>query len=136
MKSILRIRRYCWRGSGGSAVVDQILEFFARLEIGDPLCGHFDLFACFWIAADACIALAYTEASKAANLEFVPCLERLDDALEQCIDNDLRVLPREFRNLGYFLNQVCLGHLLLSPLFPQVLETNLRFKSLPAERYK
>src|SRR5437762_13505748 len=117
MKSILRIGQCCWSSSGGGTVVDQILEFLAWLEIGDPLGGHFDLFACFWIAADACIALPNAEASKAANLKFVAGLERLDDALEQRIDNDLRILPREFRNLGYFLNQVCFGHLLASPLF-------------------
>src|SRR5262250_2342382 len=119
MKSILWIWRwrYCWRGSGGCAVVDQIFELLARLEIGDPLGGHFDLLACFWIAANACITLSHTEASKAANLEFVAGLERFDNALEQRIDDDFRVLSREFRNLGYFLDQVCLGHLLLSPLF-------------------
>ena len=62
--------RGCGR-SGRFVAVHQILQLFARLEVGDTLGGNLNSRACLGIAADACLPLARAKAAESADLDLV-----------------------------------------------------------------
>src|SRR5262245_42221134 len=101
MNSILRSWRI-WRRSrcGGTgfrrrycAVVDQIFQFLARLEVWHALGRHFDLLTRFGVPAYASVTLTNSETSKSAHFQFIAIAKGLDYALEQRIDNDFGIFP-------------------------------------------
>src|SRR5579863_6311535 len=86
----------CRFAAGCVVVIDQVLQLLAGLEVGDALGGHFHSRAGFGIAADARLPLARAETSKPAYFDFVPTAQGLDDTIEDCLDNNLRILPCHF----------------------------------------
>src|SRR6185436_15324018 len=79
-------------------LVDQVLEFLARLEIRDALRRHVHLVAGLRVAALAGLALTEAEAAESAEFDLLATLQGIDDALKDRVDNDLRVFLREVRN--------------------------------------
>jgi hypothetical protein len=94
-------------------VIDQILEFLTGLEVGDALGGHFNFFAGFRVSADPSIPLPDSKTAEPPDFKLVTGRQRPDYTFEHRIDDDFGIFPRQFRNLGHFFNQVCLGHNLL-----------------------
>src|SRR5205814_4791827 len=90
-----------------------VLEFLAGLEVRDALRRHFYFFTGLGVSANPRVSLADPETAKSAHFQFVAGLERLDNTFEHGVDDDFRVFPRQLGNLGYFLNEICLGHDLL-----------------------
>ena len=106
-----------WRRSGlgrgmlFGGVVDHVLQLLAGLEERDLLSGNFYAVAGLGVPSYARFALAGAEAAEAADLDLVAGAQRAHDALEDGLDDDLTVFPRELSQPGYFIDQVCLGHL-------------------------
>src|SRR6185312_1256278 len=99
-----------------AAGIDGIAQFFGRLEEGHALGGDIDAFAGLGIAADAGVALAGTEAAKAANFDLVAGFEGADDRLEERVNDDLPIPAGEVSQGGYAVYQIGLGHRRLSLL--------------------
>src|SRR5688572_15291620 len=106
---LLRHSRWS-RRCAGAVAVDNVLEFLAGFEIRHAFRRYFHLLPSFGIATDPGVPLPHSEAAEATDLEFISGPERLNDALEQCIDNDFGILASQLCNLGYFFNEICLGH--------------------------
>src|SRR6202453_5344093 len=88
------------RLSGGAAFrtrrrVDVILQFLARLEIGDLLGRDFHFRAGLRVAAGASTALAGAKAAEAADLDLVVGLQRLDDTFENRFNHGFRLFTRQ-----------------------------------------
>ncbi len=75
--------------------VEELPQLFARLEIRDPLGRHLDLVAGLGIAPGARAPVADAEAAEAPQLDLLAFLERADDAVEDRVDDDFRVLLGE-----------------------------------------
>src|SRR5690348_8894878 len=101
MKSILRIGWSCWacrarwagwsrrRRCGLRAVVNEILQFLAWLEVRNTLCWYLDFFSGFRVPSHARVALADSKTAETADFELVAVLERFDHTFEQSVNNDL-----------------------------------------------
>jgi len=89
--------------------VDQITQFFRRLEERHFL--GWDIYFCpgFWIATDTGVALTRAETTKSANLDFVAGLEGTDDGIEEHIDDNLTVATGEVSQFCDFVDKVGLG---------------------------
>src|SRR5688500_5489748 len=94
-------------------LVDQVLQFLAGLEVRDLLRRDADLVAGLGVAALARLATAKPEAAEAAELDLLAAVQRIDDALEDRIDDDLGVLLREVRDFRDFLDEFRFGHSLV-----------------------
>src|SRR5579872_3239790 len=120
-----RAARYCGLSARsrfaarGVVVIDQVLQLLAGLEVGDTLGGHFHPRAGLGIAPDAGLPLACAETAKPAYFDLVPAAQGLDDTIEDCLDNNLRILPCHFDDARDFLDQFGLGHYRSSP-FPRM----------------
>src|SRR5687768_573309 len=78
--------------------VDQLLQLLARLEVGDLLRRHVHLVPRLRVAALARLPAAQPEAAESAQLDLLAAMQRVDDALEDRVDDDFRMLLREVRN--------------------------------------
>src|SRR5678815_5330842 len=76
---------------GRRGVVHHILQFLARLEIRNLFGGHFDARSGLGIAPDAGLPLARAEAAEAADLDLVAAAQGFHDAVEDGLDDDLRL---------------------------------------------
>src|SRR5262249_54238269 len=90
--------------------VQQLLQLAARLEVGDALGRHRDRLSGLRVPALARVPLADAEAAEAAELDLLAPLERVHDALEEDVDDGLRVLAREVRDARDLVDQLRLGH--------------------------
>src|SRR4051812_26324075 len=90
--------------AGSALVVEQLPQLLAGLEVGDALRGDADLLAGLRVAAGPRPAAADPEAAEAPQLDLLPLLERVDDAVEDRVDDDLRVLLGELRGAGDLLH--------------------------------
>src|ERR1017187_637254 len=81
--------------------IHEILQFLAGLEEGNFLWRHFHLGPGLGIPPHPPAPLAGAKAAEAANFDLVARLQGLDDALENGLDDGLRLLPGE---LGYAQN--------------------------------
>src|SRR5581483_4485324 len=71
---------------------------------------NIDLVAGLRVAALARFALTQTEAPEPAQLDFFAAMQRVDDALEYRIDDDLGVLFGQIRNARHFFDELGLRH--------------------------
>src|SRR5439155_12319261 len=90
--------------------IDEVLQLFARLEVGHFLRRHIDLVSRLRVAALAGLALAQPEAAEPSQLDLLTAMQRLDDAAEDRVDDDFGVLLRQIRNPRHFLDELRLGH--------------------------
>src|SRR3981081_4479383 len=79
-------------------IIHKIFQLFTRLEEGNLLRRHIHFRAGLRIATDTPAPLPGAKTSKAANLNFVALLQRLDDALENRLHDGFRLFSRKFRN--------------------------------------
>src|SRR5215472_4684010 len=86
--------------------VHEILQFLAGLEKRNLFGRHFDLLARLRIPSDAPAPLPCPKTSEASNLDFVALLQRVDDALENGLDNRLRLFAGKLGDAKHFLDQV------------------------------
>src|ERR1035438_4082519 len=101
-------------GAGGFPGVHQVAQLLGRLEVGHLLRRNLDALAALGVASNARIALANTERPKAANLNLVAALERADHRVEDRLDNDFAVAPRQVARAGHLFHQVCLCHIVFA----------------------
>jgi hypothetical protein len=94
----------------------EVFQFFAGLEEWNFLGGDFDTVARLWIAAHTGLALPGAEAAKATNLDLVAYPKRAHDAVEDGLDDDFTILPRQLREAGDFIDQISFCHMRLAPL--------------------
>src|SRR5206468_2176565 len=107
----LRLRVSCGGLFGGRrGVVHHVLQFLAWLEIRNLLGGHLDAGSSLRIAPDAGLPLARAEATKAADLDLVTAAQGFHDAVEDGLDDDLRLLAGHFHYARDLFNQIRLGH--------------------------
>src|SRR5947208_1493337 len=107
----LRLRVSCggfFRGRRG--VVHHVFQFLAWLEIRNLLGGHLDARSGLGVAPDAGLPLARAEATKAADLDLVTAAQGFHDAVEDGLDDDLRLLAGHFHYARDLFNQIRLGH--------------------------
>src|SRR5437016_3705876 len=71
--------------------VDELLELFAGLEVRNLLRRDVHLVAGLRVASLAGFALAEAEAAEPAQLDLLAAMQRVDDALEHRVDDDLGV---------------------------------------------
>src|SRR5688572_6342980 len=90
--------------------VDEILQLLARLEVRHLLRRHIDLVAGLRVAALPRLALPQAETAEPSQLDLLAAVQRVDDALEDGIDDDLGVLLREVRDARDLLDELRLGH--------------------------
>src|SRR5579864_128129 len=93
--------------------VQQLAQLLARLEVGDAFRRHLHLVAGLRVAPGARAAVADAEAAEASELDLLAILERVDDAVEHRVDDDLGVLLGQLRRPSHFLDQLGLGHAVL-----------------------
>src|SRR6185312_10589006 len=86
--------------------IHQIAKLFGRLEVRHALGRHLHSLPSLRIAPNPRIPLPYTERPKAANLDLVAGLQRMDHGIEDRLNNDLAVAPRQISETGHFLDQV------------------------------
>src|SRR5258708_38598744 len=98
------------RGRRVDREVDQYLQFLAGLEVRHLLRRHVHLVARLWIAPLARLPATQPEAAEPAQLDLLAAVQRVDDALEHCVDDDFRMLLREVRNPRDFLDELRLRH--------------------------
>src|SRR2546428_1300097 len=91
-------------------LVDQLLEFLPRLEVGNLFRRDFDFLSGFRIAAGARFATAQTEAAEAAQLDLLSGAKRLDDRVEHDVDDRLRLLLRQLNNARHLVDEFSLRH--------------------------
>src|SRR5690348_3025640 len=96
--------------SGVAPVIDEILEFLARLEERNPLRRHLHFSARLGIAARAAPSLARAEAAKSADFNLVVFLQGVNDAFEDGLDDRLRFFARQLRYADHFFDQIRLRH--------------------------
>src|SRR5271157_4228489 len=104
-------RRTGRRGRGGA--IHHVLQFLAGLEVRNLLGGHFDAGAGLGIAANAGLALARAETAESANLDLIAGPEGTDDAVENGLHDDFRLLACHLHHAGDFFNQIGLCHRIL-----------------------
>jgi hypothetical protein len=90
--------------------VDGVAQLLTGLEEGDALGGDVDLFAGLGVTADAGIALAGTEASKATDFDLVAGLQGSDDGFKQGVDDDFSVAAGKITEGSYFINEISFSH--------------------------
>ena len=90
--------------------VDQLLQLLAGLEVRHLLRRHIHLVAGLGIASLARLAPPQAEAAESAQLDLLAAMQRVDDALEHRVDDDLGVLLGEVRHARDFLDQLRLRH--------------------------
>src|SRR5262249_23168971 len=90
--------------------VDQLLELLAWLEVRDLLRRHVHLVAGLGVAPLARLATPQPEAAEPAQLDLLAAMQRVDDALEDRVDDDLGVLLGEVRNPGTLFDELRFRH--------------------------
>src|SRR5262245_28968419 len=98
------------RSARMAAIVDEVLQFLARLEVRHFLRRHVHLLARLRIAPLARLAPPQPETAKAAQLDLLAAMQRIDDGLEHGIDDDLGMLLGEVRYATDFLDQFGFSH--------------------------
>src|SRR5262245_4812182 len=78
--------------------VDQLLQFLPGLEVGHLLRRNVDLVTRLGIPALARLATPQPEAAKSPPLDLLASMQRIDDALEDRVDDDLGMLFRAVVN--------------------------------------
>src|SRR5262249_25086025 len=78
--------------------VDELLQLLAWLEVRDLFRRDVHLVAGLRVAPLAGLPAPQPEAAEPAQLDLLAAVERVDDALEDRVDDDLRMLFREVRN--------------------------------------
>jgi hypothetical protein len=91
-------------------LVDEFLEFLAGLEVRHLLRRDVHLVARLRVAPLARLAAAQPEAPEPAQLDLLAAVQRVDDALEDRVDDDLGVLLGEVRDARHFLDEFRLRH--------------------------
>src|SRR5690242_11412138 len=114
----------CGFFSGRGGVIHHILKFFAGFEVGNLLGWDVDTGSGLRISSYAGLPLARAEAAEAADLDFVAAAQGLHDAVEDGLDDDLRLFAGHFDYARDLLNQIRLGHVHASlkprkTMFPQ-----------------
>src|SRR5260370_11683678 len=94
-----------WRCSLSLGVIHEVLQFFAGLEEGNFLGGHFHFRAGLRIAADSSAAFASAEAAESADLDLLALLQGANDAIENRFDDGLRLLAGACRDAQNFLDR-------------------------------
>src|SRR5688572_1846440 len=110
---VARERRHRRGGRGFGSLglaVDQLLQLLAGLEVGHLLRRHVHLVAGLRVAALARLALPQAEAAEPAQLDLLPAMQRIDDALEHRVDDDLGMLLGEVGDPRDFLDELRLRH--------------------------
>src|SRR5260370_21447453 len=108
-------RRYV-PSHGDLIVIDQILQLLAGLEIGNAFGGNFHPRAGFGVAADSRLPLARPEAAESADFNLVATPQGFHYAVEDRLDNNLRILSRHLDDARDFLDQLGFGHFTGHPL--------------------
>lgn len=107
--SVIGLRGF--RGIGVNLVwIDQLLQFLARLEEWNPLGGDIDRGTCLRISPAPRIPLPNSKRSEAPQLDLLATIQRLDDILEDFIDNDFRILLGQPCGKSDLVNQFCFCH--------------------------
>ena len=96
-------------------VVDQITQFFARLEVRDSLRRHVDAISGLRISPETRTSPTHSEAPEAAELYLVVTLQGFHDLPEDRIDDVLCVLLAQDCDPDDFFDQIGLGHAWSSP---------------------
>src|SRR6185437_9980665 len=91
--------------------IHQVAKLFGGLEVRHALGRHLHSLPSLGIAPNPRIPLPYTERPKAANLDLVAGLQRMDHGIEYRLNNDLAIAPRQISETGHFLDQVRLCHM-------------------------
>src|SRR3989304_1415121 len=103
-----RSRRVPWHGL--LFVVDELFQFFARLEIGNLLGRHVHFFTGLGVTSLARLPLTDTKATEAAGLNLVAPVLSIDDALEDGVHDDLGMLLGKVRDPGNLFYQFGFSH--------------------------
>src|SRR4029077_16724146 len=95
------------RGAGGRRPaglrgIYEVLQFLAGLEEGDSLRWHLHLLTGLGVAPRSPSPLAGGETAEAADFNLVVRMERLNDALEDGLDDHLRFLTRQLGHPRHF----------------------------------
>src|SRR4029079_13770325 len=90
--------------------VQQFLQLLARLEVRHFLRRHVALVARLRVAPLARLALAQAETAEPAQLDLLAAMKRVDDALEERVDDDFRVVLCEIGDARQLFNELRLGH--------------------------
>src|SRR5256885_1565686 len=86
-----RLRAVTGRGSCVNNI-DQILQFLAGLKERNLLRRHVDLGSGLGVTADARLAFPRAETAEAADLNLVAGAQRMNDAVEDRVDDLFRIL--------------------------------------------
>src|SRR5262249_37674194 len=81
-----------------AGLVDQVLQLLAGLEVRDLLRRDVHFVAGLGVAALAGLALTKAKAAESSQLDLFAPMQRVDDAFEDGVHDDLRVFLREVRN--------------------------------------
>src|ERR1700682_442513 len=90
--------------------VDQLAESLPHLEERHPLFGNADAVPGLGVAALSRVAVADSEAAEPAQLHLISLGESVGDVVEDGVDDQLRLLLGQARQLGNFLDQIRFGH--------------------------
>src|SRR5213080_1104312 len=91
--------------------VDAESQLLAHLEEGDALGVHVDERAGLRVAPLARLAVLHDEAAEAADLDALAAREGRGQAVEDGVHHDLRLAPREAREvLHHLVDEPALGH--------------------------
>ena len=99
----------------GRETPEQLLQLLAGLEVGDALRRHVHPVAGPRVAGRARLAAPETEAAEAAEFDLLSPVQRLHDAPDHGVNDDLGALLRQAGGVGHLpdecrLRQVAVGH--------------------------
>src|SRR5262249_15120292 len=94
--------------------VDEVLQFLAGFEVRDFLGRDVHLVTGLRIASLPRLAPPQPEAAEPAQADLLPAMQRVHDALEDGVNDDLGVLLREVGHARHFLDEFGFGHPLTS----------------------
>jgi Ser/Thr protein kinase RdoA (MazF antagonist) len=98
----------CWAG------LHRLLEGFSRGERGDRFRRNRDRVTRAWVASFPRLAVTESEAAKATQFHFVPCLQRVHNPLQALREHRLNLVLRELHGGCHMIDEFCLCHTHLS----------------------
>src|SRR5207249_649615 len=98
------------RGYSSGGVIDDVLQFFTGLEIGNLFGGNFHARAGLWVPSYTRLPLPRPETAESADLNLIAAAQGTNDAVEDRLHYHFSLFPGHFNHSGDFFNQVRFRH--------------------------
>ncbi len=91
---------------GSGFGVNQLPQVFPRSEVRYSLRRNLDGLTGLGVTTDSCFSFLHTKAAKASEFNLISGLKRINDTIQDLLDNDFSLLQREIGVVSYFMSQI------------------------------